>query len=74
VKRRGCGKLRHVKIGMLWIQERSESGEVQYTKVRGTDNPGDLMTKNVPMAILDKMTGILGQRFLHGRAEHSLHL
>jgi len=74
VKRRGCGKLRHVKIGMLWIQERNESGEVQYTKVRGTDNPGDLMTKNVPMAILDKMTGILGQRFLHGRAEHSLHL
>ena len=74
VKRRGCGKMRHVKVGMLWVQEKQETGELQYAKVRGTDNPADLMTKNVNTALADKMTGILGQRFVDGRAEHSLHI
>jgi len=74
VKRKGCGKLRHVKVGMLWVQEKQESGELQYTKVRGSDNPADLMTKNVGSSILVKMSSLLGQRFLDGRAEHSLHL
>ena len=34
-KRRGRGKMRHVKIGTLWIQEKNETGELQYTKVQG---------------------------------------
>ena len=74
VKRRGCGKMRHVKVGMLWVQEKQETGELQYTKVRGTENPADLMTKSVNTALMDKMTSILGQRFVEGRAEHSLNM
>ena len=27
VARKGAGKLRHVRVGMLWIQERAETGE-----------------------------------------------
>ena len=46
-KRRGSGKMRHVKIRTLWIQEKNETGELQYTKVQGNSNPADLMTKNV---------------------------
>jgi hypothetical protein len=56
------------------VQEKHEDGDSQYTKVIGTDNPADLMTKHVPYAILEKMTNILGQRFKEGRAEHSLRL
>jgi hypothetical protein len=73
-KRRGCGQMRHVKVGMLWIQEQQESGELQFAKVKGTNNPADLMTNNANSQILEKMSGILGQRFLSGRAEHSLKL
>ena len=43
--RKGCGKLRHVKIGDLWIQEKAASGEIRYRKVPGAGNPADLMTK-----------------------------
>ena len=45
VKRRGNGKIRHVKIGMLWIQEKNENGDLTYDKVLGLNNPADLMTK-----------------------------
>ena len=46
-KRRGSGKMRHVMIGTLWIQETNEIGELQNTKVQGDSNPADLMSKNV---------------------------
>ena len=45
--RKGCGKLRHIRVGQLWIQERVSEGELQITKVKGTENPADLLTKHV---------------------------
>ena len=44
-QRKGNGKMRHVRVGMLWIQEKSEEGELRYRKVDGTLNPADLLTK-----------------------------
>ena len=32
VRRKGNGKLRHIKVGMLWIQEKSESEELRFRK------------------------------------------
>ena len=46
-QRRGNGKLRHVRVGDLWIQEKVEDGELQMQKVWGEENPADAMTKNV---------------------------
>ena len=44
-KRRGAGKLRHINIGLLWIQEKAEKAEVTIKKVKGICNPYDMMTK-----------------------------
>ena len=74
VKRRGCGKLRHVRVGMLWIQEKNDNGDLKYTKVKGTDNPADLMTKNLNGPTAKKHTDYLRQSFAEGRAENSLKL
>ena len=73
-KRRGSGKMRHVKIGTLWIQEKNETGELQYTKVQGDSSPADLMTNNVNHRTLDKMAALLQQHFKGRRAENSLQL
>ena len=35
---RGNGKLRHVRVESLWIQEMVEGGEVSVKNVRGSDN------------------------------------
>ena len=72
VSRRGNGKMRHVKVGMLWIQEKVESGELAVEKVAGTRNPADMMTKNVPGAKVVEYMEDLGQTFVEGRAEKSL--
>ena len=48
VARRGNGKLRHVKVGHLWVQEKATAGELVYRKVRGELNPADLFTKPLP--------------------------
>ena len=45
--RRGCGKLRHVRIGHLWIQELAADETVHFAKVAGEANPADLATKHL---------------------------
>ena len=53
VRRKGAGRLRHVNIGKLWIQDLKEEESVQFKKVEGTKNPADLMTKHNSAAIID---------------------
>ncbi len=72
--RRGNGKLRHVKVGMLWIQRKIEDGEIDMNKVAGEENPADLMTKYLPFAKILKFTGYMNQHFQVGRAEAGLQL
>ena len=45
VSRRGLGRMRHIEVRELWLQEEVRSGKVVVTKVLGTENPADLMTK-----------------------------
>ena len=57
VHSKGNGRLRHVRVGHLWIQQVSEDGELQYQKVDGVLNPADLMTKSLTaVKIQDFMT------------------
>ena len=45
VQRQGLGKLRHVNVQYLWVQDRIRSGELAAEKVAGTANPADALTK-----------------------------
>ena len=45
VNRRGLGKMRHLDIRDLWLQEEVEKGRLEVGKIRGDQNPADLMTK-----------------------------
>ena len=74
VARKGAGKLRHVRVGQLWVQEKSENGELTYSKVRGTENPADLMTKAVTVAETNKYMKMASQEPREGRADRSLQL
>ena len=74
VNRKGNGKLRHVRVGILWIQEKVEEGEVSVRKVAGEENPADLLTKNVNAAKIEKYMNLIGEQYRDGRAEVSLEL
>ena len=70
-KRRGAGKLRHINIGLLWIQDKTESEEIVIKKVKGVSNPADMMTKSVNKEKLDKYMDMTKQQRVEGRAKES---
>ena len=73
-KRRGAGKLRHINIGLLWIQERTESDEVTIKKVKGVSNPSDMMTKAVNGEKLERYMVMVRQKEADGRAREALQI
>ena len=72
VNRRGAGKLRHVRVGQLWVQEKAMSGEIRYKKVKGTMNPADILTKALPSTTLNMYLDMLCVVARSGRADKSL--
>ena len=45
--RTGLGKVRHVEVAQLWVQEKVRNGEVVIEKVDGKHNLSDCLTKHV---------------------------
>ncbi len=43
--RRGLGKLRHVELKWLWMQNMVKEGRIQLKTVRGEENVADHLTK-----------------------------
>ena len=74
VHRKGNGKLRHVRIGHLWVQELSEGEEVSFHKVAGESNPADLYTKHLPPGRLEKLTPLVAQFREDGEASSRIKL
>ena len=72
VHRKGCGKLRHIRVGQLWVQEVAESEELKYQKVWGEQNPADINTKHLTRLRLDVLVDLINLRDRIGRADESL--
>jgi len=68
VNRQGLGKLRHINVRYLWLQEKVRSKELDVLKVAGVDNPADLLTKNLDAETMWKHTSRLGFYAEDGRA------
>ena len=47
-QRLGVGKVRHIDVGMLWVQQNQRAGEIDIQKVGTKSNPADVFTKHVP--------------------------
>ena len=67
-RRRGMGKLRHLDVTDLWVQQKVRSGAVDLVKVLGADNPADMMTKYVERALIEKHMKFCKLVVLEGRA------
>ena len=72
VRRKGNGKMRHVRVGHLWIQELAEEGLMSYMKVLGTENPADLMTKPLSWGVIEKRLLFIGLEMRTGTADSGL--
>ena len=72
VCRRGLGRMRHIEVRELWLQEEVRKEKVIVKRVGGSEDPPDLMTKYLPAAKILQHTEAVRGRFKHGRADLSL--
>ena len=65
--RSGLGRVKHLDIRELWIQERIMNGDMKLVKVPGEENVADLMTKHLDRRKMDYFLEKLCIRRREGR-------
>ena len=68
--RKGLGKVRHIEVNQLWLQDKIRKGEIDLEKVDGKKNLADALTK--PVEGTDLTTHILGTGLAFRTDRHDL--
>ena len=68
-KRRGLGRVRHLATADLWVQDHIRTGDFVIDKILGSENPADILTKNVDRVLLGKHLTTMQLKEESGRAE-----
>ena len=66
--RRGLGKPKHMDTQYLWIQERVNNNDFGLSKIPGSANPADLMTKHLDSGTMRRHMAALGLEVRDGRS------
>ena len=61
--KRGCGKIRHIEVGSLWLQQVVADKKITIAKILGTKNPPDILTKFGDTKMLEYVCSKLGLVF-----------
>jgi hypothetical protein len=67
-RRSGIGRVRHLAVGQLWVQEGLRRGDFKLFKVAGAENPADLLTKHLPRETIDRHLTAVSAIRQEGRA------
>ena len=67
--RRGLGKVRHISVNELWIQEKVSKGVISIVKIKNKFNPADLLTKHLSKDEIAQIVDALCHEFTEGRNE-----
>ena len=67
--RKGLGKVRHIAVNQLWIQDRVAKGDLVISKVNGKENLADILTKHVNSEDVRVHLHRTGQHLQAGRHE-----
>ena len=73
-RRSGIGKVRHLAVGQLWVQERVRAGDLELYKIPGTVNPADALTKHLPRVVADGHLQTMSVMRVGGRASSAPHM
>ena len=65
--RRGLGKVRHIEVCQLWLQERVRRGDIMVVKVGTHENVADALTKYVGRSTMNMHLEVTGQSPKAGR-------
>ena len=70
-RRTGIGKVRHLAVGQLWVQERVRIGDFELLKHPGAANPADMLTKAVNAKLINRHVAASGLCWEPGRPSSS---
>ena len=65
--RRGLGKIRHIEVNQLWLQDQVARNKIQLFKVRGEDNFADSLTKHAGTERVSQTMRCCNQCSVRGR-------
>ena len=65
--RRGLGKVRHIELAELWLQDQVARGKIKIEKIRGEDNFSDSLTKHSNPERISQTLRNTYQRLVRGR-------
>ena len=71
-KRQGAGKMRHINVKSLWLQEKAVQLLLRYNKIKGEDNPADGLAKHVKNELIANYLKIESLTTKQDRADASL--
>ena len=66
--RRGLGKVRHISVNELWIQELVQNKPITIVKIKNKFNPSDILTKHLGRADIEMIMEHVQHVFEQGRA------
>ena len=72
VNRKGCGKLRHVRVGQLWVQQLAEEEDMSFRQVLAEETSADLCTKHLARIRIEKLILLISLYHRAGKAEEGL--
>ena len=61
--RRGLGKLRHIELKYLWVQELVQDQRIAINEINGLDNPADCLTKPKDFKCFEPLFSRFGARW-----------
>ena len=64
--RRGMGKIRHIEVNQLWVQDKVAKGEIKVIKIGTTENLADHLTKYLNQEGIQEHMHNTGQWFEEG--------
>ena len=60
--RKGLGKVRHLEVRHLWLQQAVREKKVVLRKVEGKLNPSDLGTKGLSITDIERLLGLMNAK------------
>ena len=63
-KRKGYGQLRHISVGLRWVQEKKAQDVIDFHKAEGKVNPADMMTTYVDPAAVADLCDLIGTSWI----------
>ena len=65
--RRGLGRVRHIDVSNLWIQEQVADESIELQKIKNVYNPADPMTKHLAETEMQHCMELIDPESLDGR-------